>query len=129
MHRFLFRMLVLAGLVAWLGASGESIAQSKKKLGGPVVDLDGMKSQGYEHWKPQKADMPNLYKFALPKELNSDKEMADMVIAETSQKADDVLAGWKGNWEKPKFVKSLDDVTRTEKFKVGNAEVTKMTTQ
>ena len=34
MHRFQFRILLLAGLVAWLGASEESLAQSKMKRGG-----------------------------------------------------------------------------------------------
>jgi hypothetical protein len=122
-------MLLLAGLVAWFGASGELFAQSKMKRGGPVVDLDGMKSQVFEVWKQQKAQSPELYKFLLPKDLKSDQDAAEMIIAETSLKAEDVIAGWKNNWAPRKPIKDIETVTRTEKFKVGNAEVTKVTTQ
>jgi hypothetical protein len=113
MQRHLFRMLLLAGLMAWLGSAADLSAQSKKKKGGPVVELDGMKSQVYDFWKVQKTD----------------EDAANLTIVETSQKADDVIAGWKGDWTPPKYVKSgkIDDVTRIENFKVGGANVTKMT--
>ena len=129
MQRFLFYMLFLGGLGLWLGSTGDVTAQSKKKLGGPTVDFDGMKSQVYDHWKPQKAEAPELHKFLLPKDVKSDKDAGEMTIAETSLKADDVIAGWKNNWKARPPIKNLEMVTRTEKFKVGAAEVTRMSTE
>ena len=129
MHRFLFRMLLLAGLMVGLGSTGDVTAQSKKKLGGPTVELDGMKSQVYEFWKPQKAESPTLYKFLLPQDLKNDDNAADLTIQETSSKADDVIANWKNSFAPPKFAKNIDEVTRVEKFKVGAADVTMMLCQ
>jgi hypothetical protein len=128
MYRFLFRMLLLGGLVAWLGSAPESNAQSKKKIGGPTVDLEGMKSQVYEHWKVQKAEKPTLYKFLLPKDLKTDQDAADLTIHEVSGKPDDVIAGWKGKFTPPKGF-DIDKISRTETFKVGGATVTRFATQ
>jgi hypothetical protein len=129
MQRSLFGMAVLlAALLPWLGSTPESVAQSKPKLGGPTVELDGMKSQVFDFFKPQKADSPLLYKFQLPKDLKSDQDMADLTISEVTGKPDDVIAGWKGKWTPPKNF-TIDKVSRTETFKVGDATVTRFTVQ
>src|SRR5437868_1955602 len=112
MQRFLFRMLLLGGLaVCALGSDSESAAQSKPKLGGPTVELDGMKSQVFDFFKPQKAESPLLYKFQLPKDLKSDQDMADLTIKEVTGKPEDVIAGWKGKWTAPKGF-TVDKVSR-----------------
>jgi hypothetical protein len=128
MHRFVFRGLILAGLLVGLSATPPLSAQSKKKLGGPVVDLEGMKSQVYEHWKPQKAESPNLHAFLLPKDLKTEQDAAILTIYPVSGSPDDVVAGWKGQITPPKGTK-IEDVARTEKFKVGAAAITKLLVQ
>ncbi len=128
MHRYVVQLSLLAGLAIAVFSGGPLTAQSMKKKGGPTVDLDGQKSQVYDFWKPGKADSPNLYQFTLPKELNNDKDAATMTIYPVTGSADDVLAGWKGQFTPPKGFK-IDDVARTEKFKVGNANVTKLLIQ
>src|SRR5262249_24375507 len=129
MKRFLFATIILsAGLMVWLGSGPDSVAQSKPKLGGPTVELDGMKSQVFDFFKPQKADSPLLYKFQLPKDLKSDQDMADLTINEVTGKPDDVIAGWKGKWTAPKGC-TVAKVSRVETFKVGDANVTRFTTQ
>ncbi|OAI49131.1 hypothetical protein AYO44_18585 [Planctomycetaceae bacterium SCGC AG-212-F19] len=129
MHRFVLRFLLLAGLMVGLCSTTPIGAQSKKKIGGPVVDLDGMKSQVYEHWKPQKAESPNLYSFLLPKDLKTDADAAMLSIYPVTGSSDDVTAGWKGQFTPPKGVKNIDDVIRTEKFKVGSTNVVKFLIQ
>src|SRR5262249_35634171 len=129
MKRFLFATIILsAGLMVWLGSVPDSVAQSKPKLGGPTVELDGMKSQVFDFFKPQKADSPLLYKFQLPQDLKSDQNSADLTISEVTGKPDDVIAGWKGKWTPPKGF-TIDKVSRMETFKVGDATVTRFTTQ
>jgi len=123
MHRFLSRLLLVSGLSVLFAANVD--AQSMAKLGGPVVDLDGMKSQVYQHWKENKPAAPFVYSFALPKDLKSDKDMAEFVIYPTTKSGDDVVADWKSRFTPPKGFK-IDEVARMEKFKVGKANVTKL---
>lgn len=123
MHRSLGRLLVVGGLAVLFAA--QVGAQSMAKLGGPVVDIDGLKSQVYEHWKVNKAAEPFVYSFALPKDLKSDKDMAELVIYPTTKSGDDVVKDWKDRFTPPKGFK-IDEVARGEKFKVGKADVTKL---
>lgn len=126
MIRFMVRLLLLAGLVLWLGSTSEIIAQSKKKLGGPVVEIEGMKAQVYEHWKAQKAEKPNLYKFLLPIELKSDTDATVLTIYPVSaSKADEVVEGWKKQFTPPKGFK-IDEIAIISKFKVGKADITSL---
>jgi len=129
MHRYVLQLLLLAGLVIAFTSAAPLGAQSKKTLGGPVVEIDGMKSQVYQHWKPQKAEAPNLYSFLLPKDLKTDADAAILTVYTVTGSTDDVLSGWKGQFTPPKGVKSIDDVIRTEKFKIGSDNVVKFLIQ
>jgi hypothetical protein len=128
MHRFALRLVLLAALAVVALSSGSLTAQSMKKKSSTTVDLDGQKSQIYDFWKAGKAESPNLYVFTLPKELNNDKDAATLTIYPVTGSADDVIAGWKGQFTPPKGFK-IDDVARTENFKVGNANVHKLLIQ
>src|SRR5262245_22658855 len=105
MHRFVLRLMLIAGLVLAAVNAGSLTAQSKKKLGGPVIDFDGQKSQVFDFWKPEKATAPNLHQFMLPKELNNDKDAATLTIYNVTGDAKDVIAGWKGQFTPPKGFK------------------------
>lgn len=129
MRRFMGCLLLLMGLAFWLNATHEASGQSKKKLGGPTVEIEGMKSQVFEHWKAQKADKPNLYAFLLPVDLKSDKDAAEMTIYPAEGKKEAIVADLKKLFEPPSFAKSIDEVTRTEAFKVGKTDVTALYTQ
>lgn len=128
MRRILGVMLI-AGLALCLGASHEANAQSKKTLGKTAIEIEGMKSLIYEHWKVQTAAKPNLYNLLLPIDLKSDTDAAVMEIYTVTDKKDDAVANLKKLFEPPSFAKSIDEVTRTEAFKVGKADVTAMMTQ
>jgi hypothetical protein len=121
--------MLIGGLALCLSASHEANAQSKKTLGKTAVEIEGLKSLIYEHWKMQTAAKPDLYKILLPIDLKSDTDAAEMVIYPVTDKKDDVVANLKKLFEPPSFAKSIDEVTRVEAFKVGKANVTALMTQ
>jgi hypothetical protein len=65
MYRLTCRLLLFGGFLLW-AATPSADAQSKKKRGGPMVEIAGAKSQTFEHWKQEKSDK-GTYKFDLGK--------------------------------------------------------------
>jgi hypothetical protein len=128
MYRLLLPSLIVAALTVGLASPEPAAAQSKKKLGGPIVDLGGMKSQVFDFWKPQKASPPFLHDFLLPKDLKTDQDAAFVTIYPITGKTEQILIDWKNRWLPPKGFK-LENLTRTESFKVGAASVTKLNIQ
>ncbi|MBL8796434.1 MAG: hypothetical protein JNM56_21220 [Planctomycetia bacterium] len=129
MRRFLGCLTLLVGLAFWLNSAHEAVGQSKKKLGGPTVEIEGLKSQVFEHWKEQKAAKPNTYAFLLPIDVKSDKDAAEMVVYPAEGTKEEIVAALKKSFEPPSFAKSIDEVTRSESFKAGKADVTAIYTQ
>jgi hypothetical protein len=118
----MLRVLLLVGLVAW--AAGELTAQSAKKRTGPVLDVNGLKAQTYDFYKPEKVEKPLLYSFKLPKSLKGDeKDVADFTIQSTSLSVADMVAGIKGKFEPPAGYK-IDEVIRVQEQKGGPAAIT-----
>ena len=92
-----------------------------------VVTLDGLKSEAPASWKVQEpSNKFRAYQFALPKAAG-DKDDGELVVfyfgAGGGGSPTDNLKRWKGMFEPPEG-KSIDDVSKMEKFKVGNVEVT-----
>jgi len=116
------RVLLLLGLLAFL--ANDLTAQSAKKKTGPVLDVNGLKSQTYDFYKPEPAKEPMLYVFKLPKSLKADeKDIAIFTIQPTSLSVNDFVAGIKGKFEPPAGYK-IDEVTRVQEQKGGKAKVT-----
>jgi hypothetical protein len=108
------------GLAALLAVAAWAAAEEKK---GTVVELDGMKSTTPGTWvkgKP-KGKMREM-EFKLPK-VKGDKVDADLAVFNLGGTVDANVARWKGQFKAPKG-KSIDDVTKVRKIKVGGAEAT-----
>lgn len=89
--------------------------------GGEVVELGGLKSKAPADWKMQ---TPNnklrLHQFLVPK-ADGDTENAELVVFSFGGGGgsnEDNVKRWKGQFIAPKG-KTIDEVTKTEKFKVG----------
>ena len=111
--------LAFAALIGPAGAGGK----------GTTVNLGGQKSVAPATWKVVEIDAKlkrfRDYQFALPK-AEGDKEDADFTIFSPSVSGgtDDAnIKRWKGMMAAP-VGKSIDDVTKIDKFKVGEASVT-----
>ncbi|MBI3407185.1 MAG: hypothetical protein HY040_02360 [Planctomycetes bacterium] len=109
-------ILALTGIVI----GGRLDAGDKK---GVVVDLGGLKSLAPADWKAQKpASKFRVFQFALPGE-DKEGELAIFYFDGGGGSLDANLKRWKDQMVAPKG-KSIDDVSKLEKFKVGNVEVT-----
>lgn len=118
----MIRVLLLLGLI--LGLAGTLPAQSQKKKTGPVLDINGLKVQTYDFYKPEKVDKPLLYYFKLPKSLKGDeKDIAELKIQPTSLTVADFVAGIKGKFEPPAGY-TIDEVTRVTEQKSGAGKYT-----
>jgi hypothetical protein len=122
--------VLLFGLLAVLFGTGESSAQSMKKRAGPVMDLDGFKSQGFDYWKApekEKFEKPILGKFSLPKGKDY-KEDGDILITElgTTDGPKEVFEGLKKQMKPPDGQK-LDDLTTENEVKKEGPKITSMT--
>jgi hypothetical protein len=92
---------------------------------GAVVDLGGLKSRAPASWEEQRATGMRVAQFRVPR-ADGDKEDAEFVVfffQGGGGSNEDNIKRWKGQFVPPKG-KSIDDVTKVEKTKVGNADVT-----
>jgi hypothetical protein len=90
--------------------------------GGETIELGGLKSKAPTDWKMQTpSNKLRLYQFTIPK-VDGDKENAELVVfffgAGGGGSNEDNIKRWKGQFVAPPG-KTIDDVTKTEKFKVG----------
>jgi len=97
--------------------------------GGALVTLDGLKSQTPASWKkeePKDKAGFRKYQFKLPK-ADGDPEDAELVISYFEKggggPVDDNIKRWKGFFRAPEG-KTIEDVSKVEKFKVGEVKVT-----
>ena len=103
------------------------VSGSLALAGGTEVTLDSLKSTTPAAWKAVPGKMPfRLYTFTLPKAEGDDKD-AQLVITSFGKGGGggykENLVRWQGMFLPPKG-KAIEDVTKTEKFKVGAVEVT-----
>lgn len=90
--------------------------------GGEEVELGGLKAKTPAAWKKQEpASKLRTYQFAVPK-AEGDKEDAELVVfffgAGGGGSTDDNIKRWKSQFIAPEG-KSIDDVSKLEKYKVG----------
>lgn len=122
MHRVLVSFALCAGLMGWALLVGDAGAQSQKKRTGPVVALDGLKSQTFDYWKAGKAAKPDLYRFNFPKaDSDKSKEAPEMVITPFTSSSEDLIESWKKSFVVPEG-KKLDFTTK--QLKAGSLPVT-----
>lgn len=114
--------MLLAGLLA-TGLAAVASADDKDKKG-TKVELGGQSSTTPSTWvkqEPKKSVIQRVYQFAVPK-AEGDKKDAEIVIFEgLGGKVSDNVERWKGQYTPPKG-KSIDDVSKESKIKVGTAE-------
>jgi hypothetical protein len=119
-------MLSLLGI---LFATAWSYAQDKK---GVNVKLDNIQSTAPAEWKAEKPQFgTRLHQFRLPK-AEGDKEDAEVTVSYFGQGqgggVNENVQRWKGQFVPPTG-KSIDDVAKVEKMKVGDVEVTYLDVQ
>lgn len=106
---------VTAGLIV----AGQLSAGDKK---GTVVNLEGLKSETPADWKMEKPiNKLRLYQFSLPGK-EKDADLAVFYFPGGGS-VDANVKRWKDRFIAPKG-KSIEDISKIEKFKVGDAEVT-----
>jgi hypothetical protein len=116
-------------LVATLALVAAGAAAS---AGERTVTLDGLKSEAPASWKMQEpSNKFRAFQFAVPK-AKGDAEDAELVIfffgPGGGGSVNDNLKRWKGMFQPPEG-KSIDDVAKVEKMKVGNVDVTYLDVQ
>lgn len=94
---------------------------------GTEVNIDGFKSTTPANWKIKETKVPfRVYTFILPK-AEGDEADAELVVSFTGKGSGGDLkpniARWQDMFIPPKG-KTIDDVTKTEKIKVGDVAVT-----
>jgi len=114
---------VALGLAVLLLAGAGHVAAGGKN----VVELDNLKSDAPASWKPGKADNKfRAYQFTLPK-ATGDKEDAELVVFHFGPGGgggvEENVKRWKSMLAPPQG-KTSDDVSKVEKFKVGDVPVT-----
>jgi hypothetical protein len=117
------RWVVLGGLVLALGAAGLRAADKKE---GTRVKIDGLTSVTPPDWKDEKPRSMRLMQFRLPR-AEGDKEDVELVIFFFGKGGGGGLEAnvqrWKSMFIPPKG-KKIDDVTKVDKLKAGNVDIT-----
>jgi hypothetical protein len=110
-----------------LSALALVVAATAAQAGDGTVTLDGLKSEAPASWKMQEpSNKFRAYQFAVPK-AKGDAEDAELLIfyfgAGSGGSVNDNLKRWKDTFDPPEG-KSIDDVAKVEKLKVGDVSVT-----
>jgi len=125
------RLLRLAGVLvivlctpALLPVWGFAAADEKK---GTLVTIDGLQSRAPAEWEEQNPTNKMRFKqFRLPA-TKKGEDAAELVIfffgTGAGGSAEDNISRWKAQFEAARG-KKIDDVAKTEKFKVGDVDVT-----
>jgi hypothetical protein len=112
------------GLFACDGCCSSSSAADENK--GAVVELDGLRSRAPASWKEEQARQMRHAQFQVPK-VDGDKDDAEFVVFYFGPggggSTEENIKRWKGQFIPPDG-KKMDDVTKVEKMKVGNVDVT-----
>ena len=118
------RHVLSALVVAWVATDA--------RAGDRTVTLDGLKSEAPASWKMEEpSNKFRAYQFAVPK-TKGDADDAELVIfffgPGGGGSVNDNLKRWKGMFQAPEG-KSIDDVAKVEKMKVGAVDVTYLDVQ
>jgi hypothetical protein len=119
--RRLALILTAPVLTIWIG---QAAAGDK----GTRVELDGLKSTTPASWKKPEKPSSKLraHEFFIPK-ADGDKEDAELAIfffgAGSGGSVEENLKRWKGMMAPP-MGKTIDDVSKVDKFKVGKVDIT-----
>ncbi len=117
---------LLAAAALSLAAGGAARAEDKDGKGS-VLEIDGLKSRAPAGWKVEEpTNRMRSHQIRIPK-AKDDKDDAELVVfyfgpGGGGGVADNVKR-WKGMFVPPDG-KTIDDVAKTEKMKVGNVDVT-----
>jgi len=108
--------------LVWNGGSGPVQAQKKDDLKSNLVALENVKSMAPAEWKREKpANLLRSYQFRLTK-VKDDKMDAEVAInPDVRGKADENIKRWQ-KWFLPPDGKTIDDVSKIEKVKLGKKE-------
>ena len=127
MKRVLGLGLLVLGVVGWGPARPAARAGDQEDARkGTVVEIDDLKSQAPADWESVKTtDDMRVYQFRIPP-VKGDKRDADLVIfyfgGQGGTPADNVKR-WKAMFDPPRG-KTIDDVSKVTKMKVGSVDVT-----
>jgi hypothetical protein len=115
--------MVVVGLAAWIRPAPTGADDSA----GTVVKLGPMQARAPGDWKSEKSQFnTRLYQFRLPRH-GGDAEDAEVTVshfgANQGGSLNENLQRWKGQFVPPPG-KAIDDVAKTEKLKLGDAEAT-----
>jgi hypothetical protein len=118
-------MLLAVGVLTGMAVG----ADDKKDGKGTVVGLDGLSSRTPADWKEETATSKmRAHQFRIPR-AKDDKEDAELVIFYFGPGGgggvEDNIKRWKGFFTPPAG-KSIDDVSKVDKFKVGAVPVTSL---
>lgn len=126
-----WRMPILAWLLTWVALAGSATAQDKKKddLKSMTVDIDGLKSEAPKTWTREKPyNLLRSYQFRLPK-ADGDKEDADLgILPDVTGKDEDNIVRYKKMFLPPDG-KTIEDVSKLDKMKVGDVKITYLDVQ
>jgi len=119
------RACIVLGLAALVGAVQAS-APTPGDAKGEEVTLGGLKSRVPSAWKTEApSNKLRVYQFRVPK-AEGDKEDAELVVfffgEGSGGDTDANLKRWKTQFQPPKG-KTIDEVSRVEKYKVGKVDV------
>jgi hypothetical protein len=126
-------MLPALAFAACAGAGPASADNDKQDQKGVVVTLDGLKSTAPAEWKQEEPSnkQMRLYQFRLPK-VEGDKHDAELAIfffgTGGGGSATENINRWKGFFIPPEG-KTIDDVAKVTKMKVGDVDVTYLDVQ
>lgn len=125
MNRLTFALLFAAALAT--GTTFDARAQkadAKKDLKDPVVVLDDVKSKVPENWVREKpANLLRSYQFRVPKAKEDAADAEVAILPDVRGTPEDNVKRWKKMFEPPDG-KTIDEVSKIEKLKVGKAAVT-----
>jgi hypothetical protein len=114
----------LAVLAAGLVFAVERGAAADEKKEGPVVEIDGLKAAVPGDWKEEKPKNLLRWKtFKLPK-AKDDKADAELALfQDLGGTPEENVKRWKAKFKPPED-KTIDDVSKVSKFKIGSKEAT-----
>jgi len=114
-------LLIACAALVYVNQPAGAADKDEKK--GTVVKLGGLSSTAPAEWKDEKpAGTMRLTQFALPK-VEGDSTDAEVTIYKAGGGTKANIERWKAQFSPPEG-KTLDDVSKETKMKVGNVEVT-----
>jgi len=119
MVRCAVRLFAAAGMLVWIEAG---VAENSDK--GTIVKIAGLESRTPANWLREKpSNRLRSFQFRLPRAKGDDADGELAVLPDLPGKPEENLERWKELFVPPEG-KTIDDIARIEKFKVGKVAVT-----